>query len=185
MQISEIVEKEKQRSNVFECRIAKMYREGTFLRAYNWSAWLFIKSGSDLKISNRTIKKLDEPVAMVGFPPSSMEKYAPEGVQLTSNSDGSVDVVFPSSIISDDADVQALTDEYNEWKSALPVTESAVVKKEKTSEGVSDSPSGSPVSFMTLTSIMQRILAYPLESKTPVENITFISEIKQQLSVLI
>jgi hypothetical protein len=56
MQITEIVEIEKQRSNVFECRIAKMYREGSFMRAYNWSAWLFIKGGGELKISNRMVE---------------------------------------------------------------------------------------------------------------------------------
>ncbi len=56
MQITEIVEIEKQRSNVFECRIAKMYREGTFMRAYNWSVWLFIKGGGELKISNRMVE---------------------------------------------------------------------------------------------------------------------------------
>jgi len=185
MQISEIIEIEQHRTNIFECRIAKMYREGTFLRAYNWSAWLFIKGGIDLKISNRIVKKVDEPVAMIGFPPASISKYAPEGAQTTSNTDGSVDIVFPSSIIPDDADINALLDEYNQWKSALPITESLPSKKEKSQETSSETIFAPYSSPSTLTTIMQRILAYPLESKSPVENLTFISEIKRQLSALI
>lgn len=182
MQLSEIIDKEKQRSNVFECRIARMYREGTFLRAYNWSAWLFIKSGGELKISNRSVKKIDEPVAMVGFPPKSMEKYAPEGSQTTINTDGSVDVIFPSSIIPDDVDVQALAEEYNEWKAALPVAE---VKNEKQKDRSDRDTSESVACKGTLTSIMQRILAYPIESKSPMESMSFLAEIKRQLASLI
>ncbi|MBR4324068.1 MAG: hypothetical protein IKP73_00925 [Bacteroidales bacterium] len=75
MQLAEIIEQDKRRGNIFECHIAKMYRDGMFLRAYNWSAWLFVKSGAELKISNRTIKKIDEPVAMVGFPQISVLKF--------------------------------------------------------------------------------------------------------------
>ena len=31
MQITEIVEEEKQRSNIFECRVARMYRDGSVI----------------------------------------------------------------------------------------------------------------------------------------------------------
>ena len=103
MQLSAIIEKEKQRGNLFECRIARLYREGMFLRAYNWSAWLFVKQTPDLKISNRQTKSSEDTVTMIGFPPQSIEKFAPEGAQVATNTDGSVDVVFPSSIIPDDA----------------------------------------------------------------------------------
>ncbi len=37
MQLAEIIEQDKQRGNLFKCRTAKMYRDGMFLRAYNWS----------------------------------------------------------------------------------------------------------------------------------------------------
>ena len=129
MQLSAIIEKEKQRGNLFECRIARLYREGMFLRAYNWSAWLFVKQTPDLKISNRQTKSSEDTVTMIGFPPQSIEKFAPEGAQVATNTDGSVDVVFPSSIIPDDADPQALAAEYDEWKSSLPIAESRATKK--------------------------------------------------------
>lgn len=101
MQLSEIIEIEKQRGNLFECRIARLFRDGLFMRAYNWSAWLFVKHHPELKISNRQTKSSEGVVTMIGFPPQSIEKYAPEGAQITTNTDGSVDVVFPSSIIAD------------------------------------------------------------------------------------
>ena len=42
-----------------------------------------------------------------------------------------------------------------------------------------------PHGINTLTSIMQRIIAYPIESKSPMESIAFLSEIKRQLSALL
>ncbi len=185
MQLSEIVEKEKQRANIFECRIARLYKEGNFLRAYNWSAWLFVKHRGDLKISNRMVKSVGVPVVMIGFPPASMEKYVPDGSQVNTNTDGSLDVVFPTSIIPDDADINVLAEEFEQWKGALPVSESNPAKKEKQHDRNLEPSSEFSSANVTLTSIMQRILAYPVEGKSPLESMLFLSEIRRQLSALI
>ena len=42
-QLKDIVEIEKLRDDISKCRSAYLYRDGTFLRAYEWSAWLFVK----------------------------------------------------------------------------------------------------------------------------------------------
>lgn len=119
---------------------------------------------------------------MIGFPPASMTKFTPDGAAVEPQADGSIIVVFPSSAIPDDTDIQAFAAEYEEWKSALPVVEK---KERETSESQPPFVPDAPHSGGTLTGIMQRILAYPIETKSPMESIAFLSEIKRQLSALI
>ena len=38
-QLKEILEKEKDRSSLEQCTAINLFREGTFYRAYEWSAW--------------------------------------------------------------------------------------------------------------------------------------------------
>jgi len=183
-QIAEIAETEKQRGTIEQCRTARLYREGGFLRAYEWSAWLFVKFVSDFKVSNRKIKNVPHPVAMIGFPPTSLTKFSPEGSVAQPQDDGSIILMFPPSVIPDQSDPILLAAEYDEWKAALPVSE----KKEKQpsqEQGASLVEEVAPHGINTLTSIMQRIIAYPIESKSPMESIAFLSEIKRQLSALI
>jgi len=40
-QLKEILQKEKERDSVEQCMVIHLFREGTFYRAYEWSAWLF------------------------------------------------------------------------------------------------------------------------------------------------
>ena len=39
-QLKEILEKEKERASLEQCAAVHLFREGTFYRAYEWSAWL-------------------------------------------------------------------------------------------------------------------------------------------------
>ncbi len=41
--LKEAIEKEKKRDTAAQARIMYFYKEGTFLRAYEWSAWLWCK----------------------------------------------------------------------------------------------------------------------------------------------
>ena len=45
-----------------------LWKEGTFLRAYEWSAWLCCRYLHDFKVTKRAFKGIDEPVAYIGFP---------------------------------------------------------------------------------------------------------------------
>ena len=42
----------------------------------------------------------------------------------------------------------------------------------------------SQITPASMTSIMQRILAFPIESKSPLESMAFLAEVKQQLAML-
>lgn len=55
-----------------------LYKEGTFYRAYEWSAWLCVNYVKhDMKVTHKKTKtSLD--FTFVGFPVTSLEKYVPE-----------------------------------------------------------------------------------------------------------
>lgn len=180
--LKDIVETEKKRETIEDCRVAYLYREGGFYRAYEWSAWLFVRHVSDFKVTCRMIKSLEQPVSFIGFPLTSAGKFMPDGFQMTPNADGSMQVTFSQNMISDDVDPAALSVEFEMWKQALPVTESLKNKKERADE---ESHFGVQVQPQSLTQIMQKVLAYPIESKSPMESMTFLAEIKKQLSALI
>ncbi|MBQ8461659.1 MAG: hypothetical protein IJ543_04490 [Bacteroidales bacterium] len=46
----------------------RLYAEGTFYRAYEWSAWLCVRYIQDFKATKRKFKNEEEPVVFVGFP---------------------------------------------------------------------------------------------------------------------
>ena len=41
--LKEILDAESQRGTLDQCRVIRLYPEGTFLRAYEWSAWLCVR----------------------------------------------------------------------------------------------------------------------------------------------
>lgn len=41
--LNEILEIELRRHSVDECRVINLFQEGTFYRAYEWSAWLCVR----------------------------------------------------------------------------------------------------------------------------------------------
>ena len=79
-----------------------------------------------------------------------------------------VDFPLPDVLLGGDTP-EALDAVYAEWKEKIPLTESQS-KGEKKANGVEEaSLSGNMGGTSTLTSVMQRILAFPIESKSPIE----------------
>ena len=53
-------------------RTIYLFPEGTFYRAYEWSAWLCQRYFTELKVTHRLLKG-GEDIIFVGFPPRSPE----------------------------------------------------------------------------------------------------------------
>lgn len=66
-QLKEILEREKDRSSLEQCGKIHLFREGTFYRAYEWSAWLCLRYYTELKVTHRLLKG-GEDIVFVGFP---------------------------------------------------------------------------------------------------------------------
>lgn len=181
MQIKEIIEKERSRSGIAEKRKILLFREGSFLRAYEWSAWLCCKFAGELKVTKRQIKGIDEPVAYIGFPPTSIEKFTPQGASIEPQSDGNMVLTLSEESLAE-ADLQTLTAEYEQWKNELPLIENGKKNRAFAEDSKFDLPFAQPTSVSFL---LHRILSYPVELRSPVDNLQFISELKQMATLLV
>lgn len=72
-QISEILTLEKDRTD----SSIHLFQEGSFFRAYEWSAWLCCWFISQFKVTHRKLKNIESSVVFVGFPVASLEKFTP------------------------------------------------------------------------------------------------------------
>ena len=79
---------------------------------------------------------------------------------------------------------EVLDASYVKWKDAIPLSETQA-KGEKKMMIQPDNGFGNGQGGVTLTSVMQRILAYPIESKSPLESMAFLADVKRQLASMI
>ncbi len=178
----ELIEKERELVQSGQVRDLHLHREGTFIRAYDWSAWLACRYLHDFKVNKRTFKGIYEPVAYIGFPETSLEKWIPEGAEQRVEDEKHMVVTLPELMVSDT--YETLTAAYSEWKETLPLAESNPGVRKKSGSKDDGMPKADEVP-VTLTTIMQRILAFPIESKSPLESMVFLADIKQRLAALI
>jgi hypothetical protein len=167
-------------------------KDGKFFHAYQWSAWLlkmFVctealqqQRGDPKMLTAQRTPTKDSEYVMAGFPVDSLGKYVPEYEVMTPVEDGGGDVVFEI-VLPDDMDgktYEELTAMYQEWYDGCPLRE----PKPK-----SGRPAPTPVQMATggrgMFHILSQLLSYPLESKTPVENVAFIGELKRQVAALL
>ena len=75
--ITEILEFEHDRKDVDMCRSVHIFQEGSFYRAYEWSAWLMCRFVHEFKATHRRLKGIEQSVVMIGFPVTSLEKWMP------------------------------------------------------------------------------------------------------------
>lgn len=128
------------------------------------------------------MKGIDGTIVFIGFPVVSLHKWVKEEMQEQTVGEKQTDVLLPQSLLAVDTTTDAITDAFNKWKSEQPVTEPSADKKAIDKAAASATvarPTGS------LFAIAQRILAYPIESKSPIENMLFLSEIRQQLAAIL
>ena len=76
-------------------------------------------------------------------------------------------------------DVDTISAKVEEWKQLFPVKEDR--KKQKGDQAQQQQLSQRP---MGMAGICSQVLAYPLEKKSPVEVVDFVSDLKRQLAAL-
>ena len=179
-QIQDILAREQERDDGESRTTIHLFQEGTFYRAYEWSAWLCHKYISQFKVTKRKLKNIEQPVLFVGFPITSLQKYMPEGVDVAATSEKSIDLILPEEMVPDDVTADMMQVDFEQWKESIPLAEPM---KRKESGVVADGDS--PFTRSSITGIMHRVLAFPIENKTPMQCMAFLAEVKQQLAELI
>lgn len=163
-------------------RTIYLFPEGTFYRAYEWSAWLCCRYMNQFKATRREQKSEltdDATVVFIGFPITSLAKYLPEEAQAVTNEDKSVVITLPQSTYPEAEDIGSLEEDFRHWKSSVPM---AQPPKKTVRDDLKSSVEMQP---HRLSEVMLRVLAFPVEQKTPMECMGFITEIKQQLASLL
>ncbi len=183
MVLKDTLAMERKRDTVEECRTLHLVQEGTFFRAYEWSAWLCFRYVRQFKVTRRSTKSGDDSFLFVGFPTNSLEKFIPENSVVISADDGStVAITLPDDMFPQGLPVETMRDEFENWKMSVPVAAS------KKKGGVVDVPmavaDGNPAPAR-LTDVMAAILAFPIERHSPMECMDFLAELKQRIAKMI
>lgn len=123
--LKEIFEIETVRNTSVECLTIHLFPEGTFYRAYEWSAWLCVRYISDFKPTKRKFKNEDAAVVFVGFPVNSLSRHTPENALVTMQDDKTVKLVLPETMLNGSVDADQLKTDFENWKQSVPLTESS------------------------------------------------------------
>ena len=78
MQLKEILSIEENRTE--DSRgVIHLFQEGTFYRAYEWSAWLCHRYVHQFKVTHKLFRNIESSVLFVEFPVTSLPKYVQKG----------------------------------------------------------------------------------------------------------
>lgn len=191
MKLSAALEYEKLREDAASWNKVILHRDGKFYHAYDWSAWLikqyvcteeFQQQRGDEKLLqvSRYPSKHGE-YAMLGFPLDSISKYIPayENARKMEDSD---DMEITVGIDFGEADYETLSRMYEEWFATCQLKE----KKGKNNAAITHSDGKAPALARSgIFAILVKLLSYPVEAKTPAENIEFISQLRQEVAALL
>ena len=180
MQLKEILSIEQNRTEETKC-VIHLFQEGSFYRAYEWSAWLCHRYINEFKVTHKHFRSIEPSVLFVGFPVTSFPKYAETAYSVTDVEEKRRDMVLHDDVLSADMQLEEMVADYDSWKSSIPVQEN--ISKSKETQATSSGVSANAV--ISKAGIVQQIIAFPLESKSPLQCMMFIADLKQQVASII
>lgn len=168
-----------------------LHKDGKFYHVYEWSAWLLKtvvcteemqQARGDAKMLqvNRFVTKSGEYV-LAGFPLESVSKYIPEYDDLQEMEGGDLSITITLSDDMQQLSTEQLLTMFEEWKQDQPIKEG----RKSTREIHAGSSQAPTLARSGVFAIISEVLSYPVEQKTPAENIEFISKMKQSIVALL
>lgn len=151
----EILEHEEPSSTVVH-----LYREGLFWKAYEYSAYRFIFGINRFKASKKYVKTVAEEVVSIGFPVTSLGKFS-ELFDIVTSSEKQMTIV-PKNIHSEVS--------FEDWKASVISNEAKLKTEDKHADD----------DFAKC--IIDEINHFNLESKTPMECMMWLSQLKGKLN---
>lgn len=152
-----------------------LYREGIFLKAYERSAYAFVTGVQSFRVKKRFVKNVNKEIVSIGFPSEGLYKhFAKEKVKEVENR---TEIELEQGI-----DLAA----FEQWKQGVEL----IIEKVKspppsptTSAVVPGAVSIVPVvpSSLSEQEVLMKIRVFPIEGKTPMECMLFLSELKRIL----
>ena len=187
MKLTTALQFEKQRKDADSMNQIVLNKDGKWYHIYDYSAWLLKtvvcteemqQARGDAKmlaLSHCQTKTGD--YVMAGFPLESTAKYIPNYISCREMEGGDmcIDIQLPDEFANLTPDEMMAM--YEEWKQSLPVKEGRKNMRQITSGDTKPAALARSGVF----GIISEVLSYPVEQKTPAENIEFISRIKQSI----
>lgn len=140
-----------------------LHKEGAFWKAYEYSAYIFVFAVMNCKPKKQVFREIDREMVHIGFPLTSLEKLK-DKFSFVSKEDSSC-TIKPLSFTP--------TLSFEEWKKSIALY--TPQRKEKTqlkNENLNCSNEN----------IVNKILAFNIESKTPMECMMFLIDLKNMLN---
>ena len=124
------------------------------------------------------MKGIDQSIAFVGFPVTSIEKRKPEGAIIESIAEKHIVVNLPmeEGVTSDSSQ-----NDFAVWKSLQPLDASKDNETSKENTKVIKGRDG----MLTLFGVAQMLLAYPIESHSPIDCMLFLADVKKELARIV
>lgn len=149
-----------------------LYLEGIFYKGYEHSAYLFIKHIQHFQIKSRYVKTVGKDIVSIGFPKQSLDRLFSGRIleTITDDSGNQIEVICR-------VDEKGLSEEdFTVWKQSQAETMyqggamSSFPRKNQIEAGIAD--------------ILEQIQIFPVEQRTPMECMTFVSELKKKTTCL-
>lgn len=183
MSNKEIMAVEGNRQNDATWNLVHLFKEGTFYRIYDWSAWIFMNfpvgANAEKPLNITKSVKGDSTVVFVGFPVSSQSKYIPDGLSFEAVSDTQIDIRIPLPEDFFNESYESLLQKKAAWINGTPVSESKRQKREDNAVTVQ-----SPKSF-GLLSVFGNLLALDMGAISPNDALGILRDLRKQVSVLL
>ena len=157
--LSEIQTIEDARAETIQQRQIHLFADGSFYRAYEWSAWLCCRYINKFQTTKRHNKSLDKDLVFVGFPKMSLPKFTPENVEPRELSEGHLVMSLPETLMPEGEDYNK---DFENWKTAIPLAQ----PQQKPLPVLADRP-------VSLTGVMKKVMAYNVLEHTPIESMQF------------
>lgn len=144
------------------------YREGVFYKAYERSAYLFVKYIRPFQIKKRIVKSVKQEVVSVGFPTNSLPNYF------------SADKIKEKENVAEiELEKEIDIHEFELWKAEIPLYQEGSSMCGQSANSKEDHEAHHNKCFENET--IMKIKMFPIEGKTPLECMLFLSELKKNL----
>lgn len=184
MNISEIRELENSRKSPDMYGRIHFVKEGNFYRAHDISAWIIAMMPFSENIKNINIiakKHKDGYIdAFIGFPLTSLEKYIPNdgSVTFVPISDTMIDVIITPTDDILASDFETIRKAVDDWKQTLPL------KADKPERRENREASEAQPRITRISDVISQVLAFPLESKSPMDAYDFLRQLRKEIAAL-
>lgn len=181
--------REKERKDISDWKKIYLYREGTFLRAFNASAWLLatfvyndefrkqVGGKQPLQVQH-LMSKTNGDYIFAGFPVASMDKYVTMCDKRDENSDVVIltmcDIIVPMF-----QTVEEYEEAYAKYLASLPPAKEKKDKPKQQLPFISEDNKEHVMTREGVFEILRSVVAYPLEEKTPLETVDEFRRLKR------